>query len=123
MVDVARKIASSEVRCYEPAMDMVLVEMHEPGKTAGGIELPEGYRDNAPQKCTVVAVGPGRLLEDGGRGPMQCKVGDVTYMQFRGNVVKFDKGVLSEDREYLLLSDQQVTGFYRKDGGAGGRVK
>ncbi len=117
MVDIAKKIASSEVRCYEPAMDMVLVELHELGKTAGGIELPDGYRDNSPQKCTVVAVGPGRLLEDGGRAAMQCKVGDVTYMQFRGNVVKFDKGVLSEDREYLLLSDQQVTGFYRKSGG------
>jgi chaperonin GroES len=115
MVDIMKKLDKSELKNFEPALDMVLLEVHEQRETAGGVVLPEGYQDRSPQKATVVAVGKGRMLEDGGRGPMQCEVGDVVYMTFRGNAMKFEKGVFG-DREYLLMQDQQVTGFYRKEG-------
>ncbi len=46
--------------------------------TAGGIVLPDSAK-NKPQKGEVLAVGPGRLLKDGTRKPLQVKQGDVVY--------------------------------------------
>jgi chaperonin GroES len=46
--------------------------------TAGGIVLPDSAK-NKPQKGEVLAVGPGRLLKNGTRQPLQVKAGDVVY--------------------------------------------
>lgn len=111
MVDIAKKIASSEVKHFEPAGDLVLIEVHESTVTPGGLHLPENHAKDGPDKGTVVAVGKGRLLEDGGRYAMECKVGDIVYGIFRGGgMAKMKFG----DSEYALVGDQQVTGFYRK---------
>jgi chaperonin GroES len=69
-------------------------------RTAGGIVLPDAARER-PQQGTVVAVGTGRLLENGERAPMQVKVGDtVIYSKYGGNEIKLDG-------EELLILDQE----------------
>lgn len=68
-------------------------------RTAGGIVLPDAARER-PQQGTVIAVGPGRLLESGERVPMSVSVGDtVIYSKYGGNEVKLDG-------EELLILDQ-----------------
>jgi chaperonin GroES len=53
---------------------MVVVQMNEEHAAKGRIKLPDWQRW---LKGTVLAIGPGRPLHTGGRGPMECKVGDV----------------------------------------------
>lgn len=58
----------------QPIGDRLVVKREESeGKTAGGIVLPDSAKDK-PTRGTVVAIGDGRLLEDGSRGAMQVKV-------------------------------------------------
>ena len=60
----------------EPMGDKVVVERQEStGTTAGGIVLPESSQDK-PNRGAIVAVGPGKMLDDGTRGELQVKVGD-----------------------------------------------
>ncbi len=68
-------------------------------RTAGGIVLPDAAREK-PQQGTVVAVGPGRVLETGDRAPMAVQVGDtVIFSKYGGNEIKLDG-------EELLILDQ-----------------
>jgi chaperonin GroES len=69
-------------------------------RTSGGIVLPDAAREK-PQQGTVVAVGPGRLLESGDRAAMSVKEGDtVIYSKYGGNEIKLDG-------EELLILDQE----------------
>jgi chaperonin GroES len=69
-------------------------------RTLGGIVLPDSAREK-PQQGTVVAIGPGRLLENGERAPMSVAVGDtVIYSKYGGNEVKLGG-------EELLILDQE----------------
>ncbi len=61
----------------KPLGDRVVVRRVEAEeKTPGGIVLPDTAK-NKPQRGKVEAVGPGRLLKDGSRRPLQVKVGDT----------------------------------------------
>ena len=67
------------------------------GKTAGGIVLPDSAKDK-PSRGTVIAVGDGRLLDDGSRGKLQVKVGDkVLFTSYAPEVIKIN------DDEVLLM--------------------
>jgi len=71
-------------------------------KTAGGIVLPDAAREK-PQQGSVVAAGPGRLLETGERAPMAVKAGDtVIYSKYGGSEVKLD------GEEYLILDQDSI---------------
>jgi chaperonin GroES len=71
-------------------------------RTSGGIVLPDAARER-PQQGSVVAVGPGRLLETGERAPMTVQVGDtVIYSKYGGNEVKLDGD------EYLILDQDSI---------------
>lgn len=71
-------------------------------RTAGGIVLPDAAREK-PQQGTVVAVGPGRLLENGERATMAVKAGDVViYSKYGGNEIKLDS------QEYLILDQESI---------------
>ncbi len=73
-------------------------------KTKGGIVLPETAKEK-PQKAEVVAVGTGRLLDNGQRVEIELKVGDqVLYSKYAGNEVTID------DQEYLILREADVLG-------------
>ena len=71
-------------------------------RTAGGIVLPDAAREK-PQQGTVVAVGSGRLLENGERAALQVKEGDtVIFSKYGGNEVKLD------GEEYLILDQESI---------------
>ncbi len=72
-----------------PLDDRVVVEpMAAEEKTAGGILLP-GSAQEKPQRGTVIAVGPGKLLESGQRGELSVAVGDeVIYGKYGGTEIE-----------------------------------
>ncbi len=77
-------------------------------KTKGGIVLPETAKEK-PQEGEVVAVGPGRLLENGTRVAIDLKVGDrVLFSKYAGNEVKID------DEEYLIMREADILGVIEK---------
>jgi chaperonin GroES len=70
--------------------------------SAGGIYIPDTAKEK-PQEGTVVAVGPGKLTDDGKRVPMELAVGDtVVYSKYGGT--EFRDG----DIEYLVLREDDV---------------
>ena len=87
----------------QPLGDKVVVErdtMEE--KTAGGIYIPDAAKDK-PSRGTIIAVGTGKLLDDGTRGPMQVKKGNrVLFTSYAPETIKLD-----ED-ELLLMSETDI---------------
>lgn len=76
---------------YEPVADQLIVEQTEGGEEmVGGLYIPDTAQEK-PNKGVVLAVGPGPLLEDGSRGPMECEVGDeVVYGEYAGAELELD---------------------------------
>ena len=85
-----------------PLDDRVVVKPVEAEETtAGGIVLPDSAKEK-PQRGTVIAVGPGRLLDNGNRGTLSVAVGDVViYGKYGGNDLEVD----GEDVKILRESD------------------
>jgi len=88
-----------------PLDDRVVVEPVEAEeKTAGGIVLPDTAKEK-PQKGKIVAVGQGKLLDDGARGKMTVKKGDlVLYAKYGGTEIKIDGKDLLIMRESDILA-------------------
>jgi len=87
----------------KPLGDRVVVEPIEREETtASGLVLPETAKEK-PQEGKVVAVGPGRLNEDGTRLPLEVKVGDrVLYAKYAGTEFKLN------DKKYLILGEKDI---------------
>ena len=87
----------------KPLRDKVVVERSEAEqKTAGGILLPDTAKDK-PKEGTVVAVGPGRILENGETKALEVKKGDkVLFGGYAGSEVKVD------GKDYLILSENEI---------------
>ncbi|MFY9370687.1 MAG: co-chaperone GroES [bacterium] len=87
----------------KPLGDRVLVKpATKEEKTKGGIVIPDTAKEK-PQEGEVIAVGSGKLLENGERVPLEVKVGDkVIYSKFAGTEIKLD------DEEHLLLSERDI---------------
>jgi chaperonin GroES len=85
-----------------PLDDRVVVRPHEAEQTtAGGIVLPDAAREKQ-QRGTVIAVGPGRLLDSGSRAAVSVKVGDeVLFGKYGGTEIEID----GEDVKILRESD------------------
>jgi chaperonin GroES len=103
MPAVATKSKSKSKVTLQPIGDKVVVERDESEeKTPGGIVLPDTAKDK-PTRGTVIAVGTGKLLDDGTRGPMQVKKGDrVLFTSYAPETIKID------DDEYLLMSESDI---------------
>ncbi|MCS6858873.1 MAG: co-chaperone GroES [Abditibacteriales bacterium] len=86
-----------------PLADKVLIRpKKEEEKTAGGIVLPDSAKEK-PQEGTVVAVGPGRLLDNGNRAEMGVKEGDVViYSKYGGTEISID------GEDYLLMDEGSI---------------
>lgn len=89
----------------KPLDDRVVIKPIEAeGKTESGIYLPESAKDR-PQTGSVVAVGPGRLLEGGKRAAVGVKKGDtVVYGKYSGSEVEV-KGV-----KHLIVRESELLG-------------
>ncbi|MEM9365981.1 MAG: co-chaperone GroES [Planctomycetota bacterium] len=85
-----------------PLDDRVVVQPSEAEETtAGGIVLPDSAKEK-PQRGTVVAVGPGKLLDSGARGELSVSVGDVViYGKYGGSEIEID----GEEMKILRESD------------------
>ena len=88
-----------------PLQDRVVVRRkEEETKTAGGIVLP-GSAAEKPAQGEILAVGPGRVSENGEKRPVDLKVGDtVVFGKYASNTVKID------DEELLILSENEIYG-------------
>jgi chaperonin GroES len=88
-----------------PLDDRVVVEpLEAEEKTAGGILLPDTARQK-PQRGRVLAAGPGKLKDDGGRHTLNVKVGDeVLYGKYSGSEVEIDGRELKILREGDILA-------------------
>ncbi len=87
----------------EPLADRLVVKPIEREEiTKGGIVLPDTAKEK-PQEGEVLAVGPGRLSEDGKRIAMDIKVGDiVVYARYGGTEIKID------DDELMILRESDI---------------
>ena len=88
----------------KPLNDRVLVEpISEDEVTKAGIILPDTAEKEKAEKGKVIAVGEGRLLENGQRAPMSIKVGDVVVFK------KYSPDEIKEgEKEYLILSESDI---------------
>jgi len=87
----------------QPLGDKVVVEREESQtKTAGGIVLPDSAKDK-PSRGTIIAIGTGKLLDDGTRGSLQLKKGDrVLFTSYAPETIEID------DEEFLLMSESDI---------------
>ncbi len=92
-----------------PLDDRVIIKQSEAEeKSTGGIILPDTAKEK-PQKGRVVAVGPGKMNDDGKRNEMSVKKGDeVIYAKYLGNDVEID-GV-----KYVILHENDILGVIEK---------
>ncbi|MCB9780838.1 MAG: co-chaperone GroES [Alphaproteobacteria bacterium] len=90
-----------------PLFDRVLVKRsEEPTKTASGLFLPETASKEKPVQGEVLAVGNGRVSDDGGVTELTVKVGDkVVFGKYAGTEIKID----GEDR--LILREDDILGI------------
>lgn len=90
----------------KPLEDRILIKPAEPEtKTASGIYLPESSKER-PVQGSVVAVGPGKRLDNGKRADLGIKKGDtVVYGKYSGTEVEI-KGV-----KHLILRESEVLGI------------
>ena len=87
----------------KPLGDRVVIKVSEGDmKTASGIVLPDTAKEK-PQKGEVVAVGTGKLLDNGQRAPMEVKTGDkVIFSKYSGSEVKVD------EQDYLIVRESDI---------------
>jgi len=88
-----------------PLADRVMIKpTPKEDVSKGGIFLPDTAKEK-PQEGQIVAVGPGRLTEDGKRIAMEVKVGDkVLYAKYAGMEIKLD------GEEFLIVRESDVLG-------------
>jgi chaperonin GroES len=89
----------------KPLDDRVVVEPVEAEEvTAGGIVLPDSAKEK-PQRGTVLAIGPGKLLDSGERGKLSVAVGDeVIYGKYSGSDIEVDGRDVKVIRESEILA-------------------
>ena len=88
---------------FRPLSDKVLVKASDAeSQTSGGIFIPDAAKQK-PQEGEVIAVGPGRVLDDGSRSQLTVTVGDkVIYSKYGGTEIKL------ESQEYVILDEDQI---------------
>jgi len=102
----AKSSAKTRKPKIRPLGEKVLIRRLEAEETTrGGIVLPDTAKEK-PQKGKILAVGDGKLLEDGGRAALQVKVGDtVLFASYAGTEIKVDgeELVLMDESEVLAI--------------------
>jgi chaperonin GroES len=86
-----------------PLHDRVLVKRSEAQEQIrGGIIIPDTAKEK-PQEAEVIAVGPGKLTDDGKRSPMDVQTGDRILMgKYSGSEIKID------DIDYVILREDEI---------------
>ena len=86
-----------------PLHDRVLVQrIEQEEQVRGGIIIPDTAKEK-PQEAEVIAVGPGKLNDEGKRAPMDVKTGDRILMgKYSGSEIKLD------DTDYVILREDEI---------------
>ena len=89
----------------KPLHDRILVRRTaEDTKTKGGLYIPDSAKEK-PQKGEVIAIGSGRVLNDGSVRPLEVKVKDrVLFSKYSGTEFKLD------EEEFLMMREEDVLG-------------
>ena len=92
-----------------PLDDRIVIKQSEAEeKTTGGIILPDAAKEK-PQIGKIIAVGPGKLLDDGKRGKMSVKKNDeVIYAKYIGSEIEID------GEKFVVLRESDVLGIIEK---------
>jgi chaperonin GroES len=87
----------------KPLHDRLIIKrIEEEEKTKGGIIIPDAAKEK-PQEGRVIAVGDGKVLENGQRSPLSMKIGDkVLFGKYSGTEIKID------GEEHLILREDDV---------------
>lgn len=87
----------------KPLGDRVIIEVaEEEEKSIGGIVLTSAAKEK-PQTGTIIAVGEGRILDNGTKAPLNVKAGDtVLFEKYAGSEVKY------EGKEYLIVHEKDI---------------
>lgn len=94
------------IKNVKPLGNRVLVKRAQAKTTKGGIILPDTAQEK-PRQGQVVAVGPGKMEEDGEIQVMNVRVGDtILFTAYAGTEVKSDEA----DAEYLIMSEDDILG-------------
>ena len=93
----------------KPLEDRIVIKQVEAEQvTSSGLVIPDTAKEK-PQEGEVVAVGPGRIDDNGNRVPLDVAVGDrVLYSKYGGTEVKYD------GQEYLLLNARDILAVVSK---------
>ncbi len=104
MATATKKKKKSKISIkLQPLGDRVVVEREEAEQTtSGGIVLPDSAQDK-PSRGVILAIGDGRLLDDGTRGAMQVKVGDQVLFTTYG-----PQEIQIGDEPVLLMSETDI---------------
>ncbi|MFQ3582736.1 MAG: co-chaperone GroES [Chloracidobacterium sp.] len=94
-----------------PLYDRVIVKrITETEQVRGGIIIPDTAKEK-PQEGEVIAVGSGKLREDGSRTPLDVQVGDrVLFGKYSGSEVKID------GEEFLIMREDEILGILESAG-------
>ena len=86
-----------------PLHDRVLLKRIEEKETVkGGIIIPDTAKEK-PMEGEVISVGPGKMMEDGKRSPVDVKAGDrVLFGKYAGSEIKID------DKEYVIMREEEI---------------
>lgn len=100
-------MASTQKISVRPLADRILIQrLEEDEKTAGGLYIPDTAKEK-PQKGKVVAVGAGRVNEDGKVFPLSVKAGDhILFSKYAGTELKLGSN------EYLIMKEEDVLGVF-----------
>lgn len=90
----------------KPIGDRILVQLiEEAEQMKGGIIIPDSAKEK-PQQAKVIAIGTGKLDDNGNRRPFEVKVGDVVFVsKYGGTEVKIN------DQKYILMREDDVLGI------------
>jgi len=92
------------MKTIKPLGNRVLIKRSKAPTTKGGVLLPDSAQEK-PKEGEVIAVGPGKIDENGVKETMQLKVGDrVLFSAYAGTEVKND------NEEMLILSEDDILG-------------
>jgi chaperonin GroES len=93
-----------------PLHDRVLLKrIGEKEEVKGGIIIPDTAKEK-PMEGEVISVGPGKMMEDGKRSPMDVKAGDrVLFGKYAGTEIKI------ADEEYIIMREEEILAVLKRE--------
>ena len=94
----------------KPLHDRILLRrIEDKEEIKGGIIIPDTAKEK-PMEGEVISVGPGKIMEDGKRSPMDVKAGDrVLFGKYAGTEIKLD------DEEYIIMREEEILAVLKRE--------